>query len=47
MAAAALERLGEPEDVADACLFLASDAARWITGATLVVDRGTSAGNTW
>ena len=47
LAAAALERLGEPEDVADACLFLASDAARWITGATLVVDGGTSAGNTW
>lgn len=35
-----LGRLGEPEDVADACLFLASDAARWITGAHLVVDGG-------
>lgn len=35
-----LRRLGEPEDVADAALFLASDAARWITGQTLVVDGG-------
>ncbi len=45
--AAPLGRLGEPTDVADACLFLASEGARWITGATLVVDGGTSAGNTW
>lgn len=38
--AAPLGRLGTPEDVADACLFLASDGARWITGANLVVDGG-------
>jgi NAD(P)-dependent dehydrogenase (short-subunit alcohol dehydrogenase family) len=38
--AAPLGRIGQPEDVADACLFLASDAARWITGTTLVVDGG-------
>lgn len=35
-----LGRMGAPEDVADACLFLTSNAARWITGANLVVDGG-------
>jgi NAD(P)-dependent dehydrogenase (short-subunit alcohol dehydrogenase family) len=35
-----LKRLGEPEDIADACLFFASDASRWITGTQLVVDGG-------
>ena len=40
VARAPLGRLGQPEDVADACLFLASDAARFVTGATLVVDGG-------
>ncbi len=35
-----LGRLGQPGDVADACLFLASEAARWITGVNLVVDGG-------
>jgi NAD(P)-dependent dehydrogenase (short-subunit alcohol dehydrogenase family) len=34
----ALKRIGRPEDVADAVAFLASDAARWITGATIPVD---------
>jgi NAD(P)-dependent dehydrogenase (short-subunit alcohol dehydrogenase family) len=38
--AAPLGRLGMPEDVADACLFLASPGARWITGASLTVDGG-------
>jgi NAD(P)-dependent dehydrogenase (short-subunit alcohol dehydrogenase family) len=38
--AAPLQRLGEPEDVADACLFFASPSSRWITGAELVVDGG-------
>ena len=37
---APLGRMGEPEDVADACLFLASPAARWITGQNLVLDGG-------
>jgi len=40
IAAAPLGRVGTPEDVADACLFLASPAARWITGANLIVDGG-------
>lgn len=35
-----LARLGRPDDIADACLFLLSDAASWITGQTLCVDGG-------
>jgi NAD(P)-dependent dehydrogenase (short-subunit alcohol dehydrogenase family) len=35
-----LRRLGEPDDVARAALFLASEAASWITGHVLVVDGG-------
>jgi NAD(P)-dependent dehydrogenase (short-subunit alcohol dehydrogenase family) len=42
-----LERLGTPEDVADAVLFLLSPASRWITGATLVVDGGVLTNNVW
>ncbi len=35
-----LRRLGEPDDIAGAALFLVSDLASWITGQTLVVDGG-------
>jgi len=35
-----LGRIGEPADIAHAAVFLASDAASWITGHTLVVDGG-------
>jgi len=35
-----MRRMGTPQDVADACLFLASDAARYISGAVLPVDGG-------
>lgn len=44
---APLGRLGEPADVGDACVFLASPLARWITGSNLVVDGGMSARPTW
>src|SRR5699024_8151247 len=38
-----LERLGKPEDIAEAALFFASDASSYITGAELVIDGGFSA----
>ncbi len=37
-----LGRMGKPSDVADACLFLASPMARWISGVNLIVDGGAS-----
>lgn len=45
--AAPLRRMGRPEDVGDACVFLISDLSRWITGAELVVDGGVTTRPTW
>ncbi|HET6257627.1 SDR family oxidoreductase [Pseudonocardia sp.] len=45
--AAPLARLGESRDVGDACVFLASPMARWITGHDLVVDGGMSVVPSW
>lgn len=39
-----LRRLGNPDDIANAALFLVSDAGSWITGQTLVVDGGAMVG---
>ena len=37
-----LGRMGQPEDLAGACLFLCSDKASWVTGHTLIIDGGTT-----
>jgi NAD(P)-dependent dehydrogenase (short-subunit alcohol dehydrogenase family) len=34
---------GQPEDVANAAIFLLSDASRWITGSAMAVDGGAAA----
>ena len=35
-----MRRLGDPEDVANACLFVASEASNWISGSNLVIHGG-------
>ena len=40
-----LERLGRPVEIANAALFLASDEASFVTGHSLVVDGGFTAGH--
>ncbi len=35
-----IKRIGKPQDVANAVLYLSSDLSRWVTGITLVVDGG-------
>lgn len=44
---APLSRLGNNQDIGNACVFLASSMATWITGTDLIVDGGMSASPTW
>ena len=43
-AAHPLGRIGQPDEIAGAFLYLASDEARWVTGTALVIDGGLTAG---
>ena len=45
--AQALGRVGKPDDIAQAALWLASDDSSWVTGTAQVVDGGASAGRPW
>jgi len=47
MANTPLKRLGVPEDLVGAAVFLASEASRFMTGQTIFVDGGGSCGNAW
>jgi gluconate 5-dehydrogenase len=47
MANTPLKRMGKPEDLVGAALFLASDASAFMTGQTVYVDGGCSCGNAW
>lgn len=44
-AVTALGRIGEPDDIGSAIVFLASDAASWVTGETFVIDGGQRLGS--
>ena len=46
-AAQPLGRTGEPRDIANAALWLASDESEWVTGQALVVDGGLITGTPW
>ena len=37
-----LNRMGQPEDLANACYWLCTNEASWVTGHTLIVDGGTT-----
>ncbi len=37
-----LKRMGQPQDLASACLFICSDEASWMTGHTMIIDGGTT-----
>jgi NAD(P)-dependent dehydrogenase (short-subunit alcohol dehydrogenase family) len=45
--AAPLGRVGEPQDVANLALFLASDEAAWLTGDMIFIDGGLALGGRW
>ena len=45
--AQAMGRIGRPEDIANAALWLASDESAWVTGTAQVVDGGANAGRPW
>jgi NAD(P)-dependent dehydrogenase (short-subunit alcohol dehydrogenase family) len=42
-----MKKVGLPEDIAKGALWLASDESEWVTGHTLVIDGGMTAGNIW
>ena len=44
LAATPMGRFGQPIDIANGCLFLASDESGWMTGAELVIDGGYTVG---